>query len=255
MDSRHDNTLSEPVSPELVLVDPELAERARRALREPVATFAGEPGRAWEPTDGEVGWRPREDVKPPSPQAWVVQARASAVNLVAESLEEQPSRSRWRRLSAALAAALAFVVVGALALPSNDDGRTSVADLARPQTTAPRSAVAGVEARKPDRLATVGEPASAQPRKARRRLTARTFIWVAVDKATHYAVTFRRGSIKVYEAWPTGPRLVIPRNARYNGRPVRFTSGTYRWRVRPAFGPRSHPRYGPSIVESTWVIR
>jgi hypothetical protein len=49
------------------------------------------------------------------------------------------------------------------------------------------------------------------------------------------------------------PRIELPLRWVFRGRQFRLTPGTYRWEVRAAFGPRSRPRYGKLITQSTWT--
>jgi hypothetical protein len=59
----------------------------------------------------------------------------------------------------------------------------------------------------------------------------------------------------VFEAWPTDARVTVPLRGTFRGRRFSFTSGSYRWVVRPAYGPRSSARYGEPIVRSVWTVK
>jgi hypothetical protein len=83
----------------------------------------------------------------------------------------------------------------------------------------------------------------------------RLFVWPAAKHAAYYKVEFFRRGRLVFEAWPAQPRLQLPLRWEYKGRSMRVVSGVYSWRVSPAFGTRSHARYGDPIVRSTWVAR
>jgi len=250
----HDHLLSEPVSPELVLVDPELARRARHELPGPGQAQRQISGHAQQ---GAVDALPSRSEALPPP-AWVVRAREAAHSVAVESLEEAPAKQSTRRHRGRFAAVLTFVALAvavtfALRSASGGSNDGQRADPAR-QGPPARTRVAGVET-SPLVGPRVGprKPGSRR-RTAKKRPQSRTFIWLAVPRATHYRVTFYRGRSKVFEAWPSRPRLVIPITARYGGHRTRFTRGRYTWTVRPAFGPRARARYGAPIVNSTWRV-
>jgi hypothetical protein len=76
---------------------------------------------------------------------------------------------------------------------------------------------------------------------------ARVFAWPAVGAAAYYVVRFFRGGELVYQARPATPRLVLPEK-------FVFSPGSYRWSVRPGFGPRAQKRIGEAIIDSAFVI-
>ena len=76
---------------------------------------------------------------------------------------------------------------------------------------------------------------------------ARVFAWPPVDGAAYYRVRFFRGSNLIYQAWPSKPRLTLPKT-------VVFAPGSYRWVVRPGVGPRAQNRVGASIIDSSFEI-
>jgi hypothetical protein len=75
----------------------------------------------------------------------------------------------------------------------------------------------------------------------------RVFGWPADTVATGYLVRFFRDGAKVYETRSTKPRLTLPPS-------FRFLAGHYRWEVLPVLGSAPNLRYGPPIVESTFVL-
>jgi hypothetical protein len=76
-----------------------------------------------------------------------------------------------------------------------------------------------------------------------------------VKRAVYYKVQFFRRGQEIFEAFPSAPRLAFPLRWVYEGRRMRLVPGAYAWQVLPAFGSRSHPRYGRPIVRSIWVAK
>jgi hypothetical protein len=77
--------------------------------------------------------------------------------------------------------------------------------------------------------------------------------WTPVKGASYYNVQLIRGQ-KVFSAWPTGPRLRLPRAWTYEGRRYRLRRGIYRWYVWPGFGAVSNGRYGRMLGGSSFVF-
>lgn len=74
-----------------------------------------------------------------------------------------------------------------------------------------------------------------------------TLRWRATPGASYYNVQVFRGARRVVNAWPTAPRLVLPRGALEQGR-------TYVWAVWPAAGPRARASYGPEVGRSLFGV-
>jgi len=122
---------------------------------------------------------------------------------------------------------------------------------APPQTPPPTEAT-----RPPSRTQTAARPTTSAPRVSPSApAPTETFGWVAVEGADFYRVQFFRGRALVLEGWPIEPRVTVSRAWVFRGRTVRLSPGSYRWVVRPAFGPRKTARYGPPVVESIWTYR
>jgi hypothetical protein len=210
----------EELTPELALVDPELALRARERLSQ-------------------------EPSPPPQPGPGSPADTAPAVAGDGSEPTPPPPRRRLRShimLMAAVAVGAGAVGVAIPAIFFSDS------PVSRPVTGGPPTAgVASATGIAPTATATPkGLPASAQPR---------TFGWVPVDGARHYHVAFFRGRAKIFETWPRRPRVELPAQWTFNGRRERLSPGTYRWVVRPGFGLRRSGRYGRPIVDAALVIR
>ena len=256
--------VTEPVSPELVLVDPQLATLARRRL----------PAVGERPSSArrEAARDQRADARA-DPHAYGEHV-ADEFDVSATSTDHVDSdlSSASRRRGGLLLVTTALAVLAATAaavsirlrdvqdaggsLPTSIQAmsapgtaeprlnrRANEPSRARPGTVSPRSSKPIVPPKK--RL----QPARSAP------LPTRVFVWPAVSRATFYKVEFFRRGRKIFEASPTTPRLELPLRWVYRGRAVRLTPGTYRWDVRPAFGPRSRPRYGTLITRSNWIAR
>ena len=205
----------DPVSPELALVDPELAEQARALLPDgPGIRIAG---------------------------------RGGTIELIPFSVPAIPSRSRVRRpftiaavlLTAALVAGIgsgvAWSVLGrepaarssasvvAPTVPS-----TPTAPAPRPPTTPNRSESNGVE----------------PPR----------FVWPAEPGVNRYRVALYRGGRQIFERDVRTTALELPRSWTHDGRVYRLTRGTYRWIVWPLVGRGATSHLGPAIVSANYTV-
>jgi hypothetical protein len=242
----------EPLTPELALVDPELARRARDRLPAPGETLPS-PGRTSSPdkdvreTSGRESWvSDFDDSRRP-------EKRLSASGLAAEgrpgreSVKEKhdlhaPSGSRRRRrvFLGALGVVLTAIAVYALAPDSTVREKAS--------NRGSKSAATRIDRH-------VKPPESTEPTaRAARAVSPRVFIWPVVSDATFYRFEFFREGLEVFEALSSRARLELPTHWVYRGRTYQPVAGkTYIWKVSPAFGARSRLRYGDPIVRSTWV--
>jgi hypothetical protein len=207
------------LTPELALVDPELAQRAREKL----------------PT---------------------VQPQAVVERTVAPS---PPVATRGRRVGRVLVVSIAVLgAVGAgLAVPAVLlEDRTTAPSPAAPlavQTADPTEA--GPGAATPASPAPLETQAGAGGNTAEAAAAGpRAFGWVPVARASHYHVAFFRGDQKIFETWPRRPPLVMKPRWTFEGRRFSLSPGEYRWVVRPGFGPRSAARYGKPIVDASLLI-
>jgi hypothetical protein len=77
--------------------------------------------------------------------------------------------------------------------------------------------------------------------------------WTPVRGASYYNVVLVRGR-RVFSAWPTRPRLKLPRTWTYHGRHYRLRPGSYQWFVWPGFGSFSAGQYGKMLGGSSFTF-
>jgi hypothetical protein len=270
---------AEPLTPELALVDPELARFARDQLPAQSDTLSSSRG---------AGSLHKDLAGAPSPPTNRNDDVARLENFVdatsgapAEAQSEVdagdvdrelpvPSRPRWKRR--VFLAALAFVLgVGAFfAFAPDSTVREEAPNRASKKGTlrVDRHAKTRTPTRKTSTPAGVGVATvsrhSALPNSRKQTRTrskrpspfpTRVFIWPAVSRATFYKVEFFRRGREIFKALSPAPRLELPLRWTYRRRRFQLAPGVYSWRVSPAFGPRSRLRYGNPLIRSTWVAR
>jgi hypothetical protein len=251
---------SEPTSPELVLVDPELASRARAALtttpyfaKRAVLRDAGER----ELVPALAGSAPRTEATEPA-------------------LQRDDARRTWMRRSFAVAAAvagLAAVIVGDVGELRRSSGPTdhevSPARVSRAadSANAPQRAssadgrrgtrVAGIAGRRSGNrnraAAARGQNAVSRPRPAPPRPV--TLRWPRARDASYYYVQLVRGRTRILDLWPTRPAVTLPRSWRYGDLPYRLDPGRYRWYTYPGYGNPDELRLGPLLGRGIVVVR
>lgn len=235
---REGESAREPLSPELALVDPALAARARAAL--------GEPGEAHRSRLQLTRNGPEhvEELQKPSPA-------------------EDRVRSR-RRFATVVALLIAPVLVGAgvaAAMWVEEDGAVSASAPQAPPvsgSSTPRGSVSKPRPRTNPPAQKAPRSQAARPARKRpspRRTTSRprTFAWPQVQGAKHYRVELFQRGVKIFDAKIAAPRLILPARWTHAGRRFRLEQGRYWWRVRPVFRQGSALRYGSPVV-AAWLL-
>ena len=207
-----------PISPELVLVDPDLAAGARAAL----------PDRPWPASVRIEPPTPTPDRRIPVAEILSILSLAALVGILGVSLlpaRDQPTlAAEGQRIQPAA--------------PSPTTGASTRP--ATPQGTNSSTKRTGGAPRKP-----AVKPSSA--RKPARFQPARTFAWASQARAAYYQVAFFRNGRRFYQRRTSSPRVILPRR-------VQFTPGDYRWTVRPAVRVQNGMRLAAPIVDSKFRI-
>lgn len=245
----------EPLSPELVLVDPQLAVLARSRLAD---HSVDERSRPMEQSD--VLAPTASPVSAGLPTSWLPAVWRE------QSVDEPPQRSRRAVVPLrGFVGALAVVLVVGLSfglmllVPRFLDDAGSPAgpephlSAAPDEPVSPAAAPSGTD---PEQVESPGLPERRTPAGPEPEQSPATplFVWVPAARASHYRVEFFRRGAKVFEAFPTFPRIALPTRWIYRGRRFELMPGRYSWRVRPGYGSRRQKRYGRTIVRSTWVL-
>jgi hypothetical protein len=190
--------LSGAVSPELALIDADLARELRARLTDPAPP-------------------------PRRPVVESVPAQAAFVATPRQELEPeplQPTRESGRR--SRKLRVLGFVALGALLT-------VFVRNEARPSAL---DRIAGVAA---DRNAQAQTPEQGIPTWAAAGSTpaGQTFVWAAEPGAAAYEFQLFRGDHRIYRARVTAPRLALPGRWHQGARTYALTAASYRWYVWP----------------------
>jgi hypothetical protein len=238
----------EVVSPELVLVDPELASRVR-----PIEW----PG-AWSPTVRAAEATPMPSIAPRPIEVVVDVPREAGRTRSLPSL---------RSVVGAAAMAGAGFAAGSL-LFGHDFATTNQArEAARGQPSPSRArpasrpkAVAHVARQAPQtqRTPTPASASSRAPAQTSPRRSSRVS-WQQTRFATFYNVVFVRGRSRRLELWTQQTELSVQSLRRRSDRGL--GPGTYRWFVRPGYGnPRlrklpGRTFYGPVVSRGMLIIR
>lgn len=246
----------EPLSPELALVDPELAATARERLPEAPQSYAV-PSPSYEFASRLV----------------VEYERAARET---GELEEPRRRPRRRRRGRYVALAFTLLALPVALWAMEGRGDDDVAGSSKPavQTPAPvapeppsvdtqtskgtvRTRTRPARRRTPARRADPSRRRrAAVPKHAR---SAPVLRWAPVGTATFYWFQLYRiglpGAQKILDAWPTRARLEVPRVWTNASRRYRLAAGRYRWEVWPQFGSGREVRYTRKIAHGTFRVK
>lgn len=240
---------TQPVSPELVLVDPVLAAEARAQLPERPEFPPARTPAAPSPSAPPVTVSPVV-VRPFQPAGWMG-CRVPARQPLRVPIATRPSSRRSGRVRlAALTATVGVAIVGALALGAPSAGGPNGKATARTVAAASESGAA--------QTSTPTSPADASTEAAERSAAeakvSRVFVWVAVRRAAAYEFQLFRGDALVFRTRTTRPRVTLPARWRHAARNQSLTSGTYRWYVWAVPVGRSEP-VAKATVQARFVIR
>lgn len=258
---RHD--ADEPISPELALVDPELARRARARL----VSF-DQPAPRVPDVDAEPKSRvaPRSDTRATSRRGRVVLAALAVMTGLAGA---GFTAAKLTGEKSAVFARGSLPGGSVVVRPQETSESTGRALQRKPATPARAASAAGAEQRR----ARPGTSQSSRPGLQEKRGTSSgspgtpptsasqvggpttpVFSWVAVRGATYYDFELFRGAERVFTGRPREPRLTLPSTWTYAGRRFTRAPGSYRWLVRPVFHANTKTRYGPAIVSAKLVL-
>lgn len=209
-----------PVSPELVLVDPELAPRARAVLPELA--------RNWTPDSREL--RVPSTLRVVAPPA---------------------TTAHWRLPSVpALALAGGLVVAFLLGISvAASDGDELSALQSRPPVAAPATQPREQSTAPPTAPRKTAKPRPRQPASVSPR-----FVWPVAKGATGYRVALYAADRQIFEQDVKRTALQLPRSWTYKGRFYSLTEGTYRWIVWPLVGRGAKARQGSAIVSASYTV-
>jgi hypothetical protein len=249
----------EIISPELVLVDPELRRRARLLLRDP-----GTPMR------GGRGERVVPDLENAAPAKSALSAGVGT--RAPESAELAAGADTGRRprvLGRRLLTAALYVAVPAIAVSAV----TYLGDLAAansaPVSRTPEPAMTkDAPKTRSDRRALVRPAAGASVNESRPSAQGKTgresrsplaagkfvFVWMPVDGATGYRFAFFRAGVRILDRVTEVPRVEVSASWRVRSKLYRIEPGTYRWTVRAITRSGTGAATGAPVVDSLWVL-
>jgi hypothetical protein len=260
----------QPLSPELALVDPELARLARARLPAPGETIRVQ-------RNGATALAPEVERRRTKRFGRPAGAAGLALGAAVLAFALSPHRSNDSVIArqAPLAAVASHDKADLHQAKPGD--RNSIATRVRARTRRTRRTATTARRTAPPNSALRAPPTRRVDTRARHRtrqarpvttavpnppahstvprsaFSTRTFVWPPAAHATLYKVEFYREGKKIFEASPSEPRLELPVRWVHAHRTYTLTPGTYEWVVRPAFGGRTHLRYGKPIVQSSWV--
>jgi hypothetical protein len=217
-------------SPELVLVDPELAARARASLAiHPAPPRSVTPVRSSQLAEDE-------SLEAPPPAA-----------------KKQHGPTRWpgRRSWPLMAGTAAAIVATLLLLDVRVEVGKSPASAEPATLDLPPPALPSLPPISPTQPASTSEPRSATKPPSSPKLEPRRFAWAPVQGATAYRIEIRRGSMLIFARETTRPEIEIPRAWKRAGVTQTLRPGEYRWYVWPIVSER---RSTKAVVQASLSI-
>jgi hypothetical protein len=228
----------QPISPELVLIDPDIAARARASL----------PDHPWpKPVRIEPPRRPRRRI--PVAAMFSILSFTALVSILGVSVlptRDQPTFAAERQT-------IPTAEIPTAAPPPRKKANRPAAPSSQKSTPQPTPRPQPTQRPQPKQKPRVvgrERPRRATPPKRRGKTRfepARTFAWAARARAAFYRVDLFRNGAPFYHARTRDSQLTLPRR-------VRFSPGNYRWTVRPAIRHQSGIRLEDPIVDSTFRV-
>jgi len=228
-------------SPELVLIDDDLAHRARDALVVPEGTLAR---------------LEREN----SLRRLLAYEAASGMDVLDDAAptwhrlpQAGPVARRKPKLAVACTTVGALVAALLLGVQVDLRGTPAGADAIAPETPRTLDSLR-VEAGVPERTPKSKKPGrpKSRPSRADPEVGLRRFAWAPVPGASSYHVEFFRGDSLVYSSDTVFPHLTLPSNWTLDGRRHKLSAGVYRWNVWPVV---SRVRRAEATVQAELVVR
>lgn len=223
------------LSPELVLVDPELAKIARLLLRDP-----------WDPPALGISRRGRPT--PPPTARIATQPTLSRKVPIAQSKAPRTSPQRRRSLGRLPMAVGAVVLLGAIAVPQLANRPVKPTVQAVPQKPTAQDANEPATASAPAELVRLPQQVGGAVAKPSTRTVEIT--WPAERSADVYNVILLRNGMRI-DLWSTRATLDLTAGPSRSAR--RVSPGTYKWFVYPGAQRDGKVAYGELIAHG--VVR
>jgi hypothetical protein len=262
-----------PISPELVLVDPELARAARALLPDfPRAVPVRTPAAAESVTQSVFVERLRSGIEPVVEETaaprrrgiglltgilCVGAAAALLTFLVRPESKPEPQQAALAEPPATVAATTPSSAPGGTPAPEPEQptpAQTTPAQTTPTQTTPTQTTPTQTT---PAQTVPQAAPPPTEPKVTTPPAVAappgQTFVWVAAAEAGAYEFQLFRGNERVFRARVTEPRLDLPGRWRHADKAESLTPGTYRWYVWPV-SARTKRQAAVAIVQARLVI-
>jgi hypothetical protein len=245
--ARHED----PISPELVLIDPELGQRARELLPDNRPSLpAGRPSPT-RPAERAADTTVQQGAEPVDEGGLLTAVSVAAPPPPEPSPVPEPARPRGtagrrRRWVSALSSVVVLGALAALGWTLGFRGPDAKPD-------------ARVEAERPVTrsvsVSTIPAGESAKEPRAPTGPRPMTFGWVPVRNTSVYLMALFQGPRKIFEARTVQTRLTVPAHWTYGGHRQSLAPGRYHWTVRPGLGAPASGRFGQPVVRATLVVQ